>query len=76
MKYYISLAQFLRGYYVEVIADDETIVREYASKYLPKLWCSVYKPEEIEKLSHFDKSKVIGPVVYLTVEEDEIYDNY
>lgn len=75
-KYYISLAQFLCGYYVQVVAEDKMVVRQYAAKWLPKLWCSVYKPEEIESQMHFDKSKVIGPVVHLTVEDGEIYDNY
>jgi hypothetical protein len=76
MKYYVSLNDFLRGYYVQVLAENKTVARAWASKTLGKLWCSVYEPNEIENKSHFDKSKVIGPIVRLTVEEGELYDNY
>lgn len=42
-KYYISLCRGLAGYYVCVEATSEDIVRQHASKYYGRLWCSVYK---------------------------------
>jgi hypothetical protein len=41
-KYYISLCRCLIGACIEVYAPSEIAVRLYASKYLGKLWCSVY----------------------------------
>lgn len=35
--YYISLTRGLTGYYVQVEADNESIVREYAANYYGRL---------------------------------------
>ncbi len=75
-KFYVSLNNFLCGYFVQAFAEHEVEVRIWANKTLGHLWCSVYQPEQIEKTPHFDESKVIGPVVHLTVEDGEVYDNY
>lgn len=75
-EYYVSLVQNLCGYYVPVVAENKSHVRQWASKTLGRMWCSVYTKEELEKIGYFDSSKVVGQLVSLTVEEGELYENY
>lgn len=74
--YYVSLVGPLCGYYMKAKADDREIVKQWAAKALSKMCCDVYKPEQLEGKDNFDRTKVIGETVILTVEDGIIYCNY
>lgn len=78
-NFYVSLVGPLCGYYLRVTAANEGDVRHWAADKLGKMWCSVYKPGQIENKPHFDRAKVIGMRVELTVDDfdpETVYDNY
>jgi hypothetical protein len=74
--YYVSLVGVLRGYFIKAMAEKESYVRQWACKQLGQMWCSVYEPEYIENKPYFNRTKIIGSTVVLTMEDDELYDNY
>ena len=59
MTYYISLTRGLTGYYVQVEADNESIVREYAGNYYGRLWCSVYEQEDLQELKSIGYKTIV-----------------
>jgi hypothetical protein len=62
------------GNYIEVIAESETVVRQWCATNIPKIWCSVYTEEEFDKLKY--TKVIIGSPLTLTVEYGEMFENY
>lgn len=48
--YFISLTRGLSGYYIQLAATNEDVVRGYANNYYANNWCSVYTAEDMDRL--------------------------